>query len=309
MIKKNITSFFCMVFFSASFAQKNTDTIIIIGNKSITLSEVVVNNKLNVPVFINRIKNDTSFYKAFRNLHMLGFTVINDIRMNDADGKIKAGLHSTTKQIRSKNCRTMQTLQEQVTGDIYDEKRNFNYYTAKMYGSLFFTKDSICDEDNIVTGRAFNAAGKSGLEKNKEQLKMLFFNPGKRISGLPFISNKIAIYDEEMADKYDMCINIDMYKNTSCYIFTQTVKPENKSNVVVDKMTTWFNDQTFEVVARNYSLSYNAGVYDFKVQMEVVMTKFEAYLVPSLIRYTGNWKVIFKSRERGVFTATLYDFK
>ena len=147
MIKKNITSFFCMVFFSASFAQKNTDTIIIIGNKSITLSEVVVNNKLNVPVFINRIKNDTSFYKAFRNLHMLGFTVINDIRMNDADGKIKAGLHSTTKQIRSKNCRTMQTLQEQVTGDIYDEKRNFNYYTAKMYGSLFFTKDSICDED------------------------------------------------------------------------------------------------------------------------------------------------------------------
>lgn len=59
----------------------------------------------------------------------------------------------------------MKTLQEQVTGDIYDENREFNYYTAKMYASLFFTKDSVCGEDNIVTGREFSTAGKSGLEK------------------------------------------------------------------------------------------------------------------------------------------------
>ncbi len=301
--------FFCLLFCKQSFAQELHDSILTLGTKTITLSEVVVNNKLNVPVFINRIKNDTSFYKAFRNLHILDFTAINDIRMNDADGKIKAGLHSTTKQIRSNKCRTMQTLEEMVTGDIYDENRAFNYYTAKMYASLFFTVDSVCGEDNIVTGRAFNTAGKTGMEKNKEQLKMLFFNPGKRINGLPFISNKTAIYDDEMADKYDMHIDINMYKNTSCYIFSQKVKPENKTDVVVDEMTTWFNDQTYEVVARNYSLSYSAGVYDFNVQMEVVMTKFGNYLVPSLIRYIGNWKAIFKPRERGVFTATLFDFK
>ena len=280
-----------------------------VGRKAITLSEVVVNNKLNVPTFINRIKNDTSFYKAFRNLHILNFTAINDIRMNDADGKMKAGLHSTTKQIRNNNCRSMQTLEEQVTGDIYDDNKEFNYYTAKMYASLFFTKDSVCGEDNIVTGKEFSTSGKTGLEKNKEQLKMLFFNPGKRINGLPFISNKTAIYDDELADKYEMSIDFAMFKKTSCYIFTQKVKPENKSDVVVDEMTTWFNDQTFEVVARNYSLSYSAGVYDFKVQMEVELTKFGEYLIPSLIRYVGNWKAIFKPRERGVFTATLFDFK
>lgn len=309
-MKYFMPAFFCLFFFARVFAQQQKkDSIITVDNKLITLSEVVVNNKLNVPVFINRIKNDTSFYKAFRNLRVLGFTAINDIRMNDSDGKLKAGLHSTTRQLRSPHCRTMQTLDEQVTGDIYDENREFNYYTARLYASLFFTRDSVCDEDNIVTGRQFSTAGKTGMEKNKEQLKMLFFNPGKRINGLPFISNKTAIYDDEMADKYDMNINIDMHKSKSCYIFTQTVKPENKSDVVVDKMITWFDDQTFEVVARNYSLSYKAGVYDFKVQMEVVMTKFGEYLVPSLIRYVGNWKAIFKPRERGVFTATLFDFK
>ncbi len=308
-MKYFMPAFFCLLFSIPLSAQQKNDSILTVGKKAITLSEVVVNNKLNVPAFINRIKNDTSFYKAFRNLHILGFTAINDIRMNDGDGKMKAGLRSTTKQLRRNNCRSMQIVEEEVTGDIYDENRQFNYYTAQMYASLFFTKDSVCGENNIVTGTDFSTKGKSGLEKNKEQLKMLFFNPGKRINGLPFISNKTAIYDDELADKYDMSIDFSMFKNTSCYVFTQQVKPENKSDVVVDEMTTWFNDETFEVVARNYSLSYSAGVYDFKVLMEVVMTKYGEYLVPSLIRYVGNWKAIFKPRERGVFTATLFDFK
>ncbi len=309
MIKKIIPAFFCLFSCIQSFAQEKNDSIVTVGKKTITLSEVVLNNKLNVPAFINRIKSDTSFYKAFRNLRILNFTAINDIRMNDSEGKMKAGLQSMTKQVRSNNCRSMQTLSEKVTGDIYDENHQFNYYTAQMYASLFFTSGSICGEDNIVTGREFSTKDKSGLEKNKEQLKMLFFNPGRKINGLPFISNKTAIYDDEMADRYDMSIDIDMYKNTSCYIFTQKVKPGSKDDVVIDEMITWFNTETLEVVARNYSLSYSAAVYDFNVKMEVVMSKHGEYLVPSLIRYVGNWKAIFKKRERGIFTATLFDFK
>ncbi|MEO7523140.1 MAG: hypothetical protein ABIT58_03560, partial [Ferruginibacter sp.] len=60
---------------------------------------------------------------------------------------------------------------------------------------------------------------------------------------------------------------------------------------------------------RNYALSYDAGVYDFKVNMEIQMTRFNDLTVPALIRYNGNWKAIFKKRERGIFTATLFDFE
>lgn len=290
-------------------AQSPGDSTVRIGNKTITLSEVIIDNKLNVPAFIERIKNDSSFYKAFRNLHILGFSAINDIRMNNSDGEAKATLHSTTKQIRSGNCRSMEILDETVTGNFYDRNHNYNYYTAQMYASLFFTKDSVCGENNIVLGTAFSTAGKTGIEKHQEQLKMLFFNPGKKINGLPFMSNKTAIFDDDIADSYEMNIDMDVYNNSSCYIFKQTVKPEYRNDVVVDEMTTWFDEKTYKVQARNYSLSYDAGVYDFKVNMEVAMTTFGQYTVPSLIRYTGNWKAIFKPRERGVFTATLFDFK
>ncbi|MCZ0211444.1 hypothetical protein OZK63_39475, partial [Streptomyces sp. UMAF16] len=58
-----------------------------------------------------------------------------------------------------------------------------------------------------------------------------------------------------------------------------------------------------------YILSYKAGVYDFDVSMEVEMTHYKNFLVPAVLRYKGNWDVIFKKRERAVFTATLFDFK
>ena len=199
-------------------------------------------------------------------------------------------------------------MEEASDGDMYDNNHNLNYYTAVMYAGLFFTKDSVCGEDNIVKGHEFSTEGLSGMEKHKEQLKMLFFNPGKKISGLPFISGKTEIFDESMTDKYIMDIDLRDFNNISCYVFTIKVKDDKKNNVVINEMTTWFNEKTFEIVARNYSLSYDAGVYDFNVDMEVQMTKVSDLLVPAILRYNGNWKAIFKKREHGVFTATLFDF-
>lgn len=290
-------------------AQVKTDSSLQVGSHIVTMKEVVIDSRLNVPAFIQRVKTDSSFYKAFKNLRILGFSAINDIRMLNKKGQSDASLHSKTKQTRTENCRRMQVLEETVTGDFYTDSKAYNYYTAQMYASLFFTKDSVCGETNIVGTKAFSTEGKSGMEKHKEQLKMLFFNPGQKITGLPFMSSKTSIFDDDMADCYSMTIDMDFYNNNSCYVFRQKVKPGKESKVVIDEMTTWFNDSTFDIVARNYSLSYDAGVYDFKVGMEVLMTNYKGLTVPSLIRYNGNWKAIFKKRERGVFTATLSDFE
>ncbi|MEO5499898.1 MAG: hypothetical protein ABIR31_00525 [Ginsengibacter sp.] len=304
---KYIILFFLICCASVCMGQKK-DSVIKIDENYITLSEIVVNNKLDVISFIQRIKNDTTFYKAFRNLHILGYTAFNDIRMLDKNGNSQATLLSKTKQVRSNNCRKMEVLEEKHTGDIFDSQGNYNYYTLQMYAGLFFTKDSVCGENNIVKGREFSTAGLSGMDKRKEQLKKLFFNPGEKITGLPFISNKSEIFDESMADKYNMEVDFRDYNNQPCYVFMVKVKPGRESGVVINEMTTWFAEKTFDIVARNYSLSYDAGVYDFKVDMEARLIKVGDLLVPNLLKYNGNWKVMFKKRERGVFTATLFDF-
>ncbi|HMG82226.1 MAG TPA: hypothetical protein VK559_04255 [Ferruginibacter sp.] len=307
MIKKIIPAFFCLMFCSTTMAQTK-DTAVYIGGKAVLLSEVVVNSKLDVAAFINRIKNDTTFYKAFKTLDIVGYTSLNDIRMLNKKGETAASLYSKTKQIEQNGCRSSQTISEQSSGDFYTNNHQYNYYTAELYASLFFAKRTICGENNTVGEKDISAEGLSGIEKHKKQLEMLFFNPGKKIDGIPFISNKTAIFDDGMADKYDMSIDIVDHDTTSCYLFSIKVKPAFTNDVVIDEMTTWFDCKTFEVLARNYTLSHDAGVYDFNVQMQVELTHFGQYLVPSLLRYNGDWKVIFKPREHGVFTATLFDF-
>jgi hypothetical protein len=281
--------------------------------RMVNLTEVVVRSDLNISKFLQHIKNDTTFYKAFKNLRVLGFTSLNDIRMTDKKNRVVATLQSKTRQNRENGCRTMDVLEEKATGDIYDKKHQWNYYTAELYAGLFFTRGKVCGETNIVKGIERNVQNKKGLDKHKEQLKMLFFNPGKKIPGIPFIGDKLDIFDADIAQYYDFKIDMADYNDQPCYIFS--IKTRNdltsseKDKIVFDNITTWFHSKTMEIVARDYDLSYNAAVYDFDVHIEVQMTKFGTYLVPRVLRYTGNWDVAFKKRERGIFTATLFDFK
>ncbi len=292
---------------------KSQDSSVLIAEQRFTLSEVVVRNNLDYKRLLAQIKEDTTFYKAFRNLRILGFSAYNDIQMMDKKGKVQASLSSKTRQNILNGCRTMDVLEEKVTGDFYDSKRNYNYTTPELYASLFFTKGSICGENNIVKGRMRSLSEKHGIEKHKEQLKMLFFNPGKKIAGIPFIGDKLDLYDNNAHELYDYKLDLQEFKGALCYVFS--ILPKEKlgflksDRVVVDQMVTWFDMHTMEVVARNYALSYQAGVYDFDVSMEVEMTRINNLVVPKTLRYKGNWDVVLKKRERAIFTATLFDFK
>ncbi|MEP6513893.1 MAG: hypothetical protein ABJA79_08490 [Parafilimonas sp.] len=278
-----------------------------------TLKEVIVHNDMDYKNILRRIQNDTTFYKAFRNLHIVEFASYNDIRMFDKKGNPKATYYSKTRQHRENGCRTTEVLEQKTTGDFFNKDSSYHYTTGEMYASLFFAKGKVCGENNIVAGRTFSTANKSGTEKHKEQLKMLFFNPGRKIPGIPLIGNKLDLYDENAHKFYDYNLDFDNYKGTDAYIFS--IKPKEnlglfkRDNIVVDEMTTWFDAKTMEVLARKYALSYKAGVYDFNVNMEVEMTKVGNLLVPQTLRYKGNFSALTKKRERGEFTATLFDFK
>ena len=302
---------YVLIFFlSISIRTFSQDTAVIIDEHKFTLAEVVVRNNFDYRTLLHQIKEDTTFYKAFRNLRVLGFSSYNDIKMLDKKGAVKASLFSKTRQNRQEGCRTMDVLEESVTGDLYNRKKEFNYMTPELYAGLFFTNGKICGENNIVKGKNVLTSNKSGMAKHKEQLKMLFFNPCKKIPGIPFIGDKLDLYDESAHKLYEYKLDIQEFHGSLSYVFSIIPKEESAKSdrIVVDQMITWFDMKTLEVQARNYSLSYKAGVYDFDVSMEVEMTKFEGLTVPKILRYNGNWDVIFKKRERALFTATLFDF-
>lgn len=298
------------LFFSASVFAQNDSLDLDALSRMTVLSEVVIRSDLNTAKLLKRVKEDSTFYKAFRNLHILSFTSINDIKMLDKKENVQASLYSKTRQNHRDGCRTMDVLEERYTGDMY-KKGQLNYFTAQMYAGLFFTNGKICGESNVVAGIERNVRGSSGMEKHKEQLKMMFFNPGKKIPGIPFIGDKIDIFSPEISQYYNFSVDMDELNGQNCFVLKIVARENlaNKNDIVFRNITTWFNEKTMEIVARNYDLSYSTLAYDFDVNMEVEMTKFKNFLVPQVLRYKGNWKVAFKPRERAIFTATLSDFK
>lgn len=284
------------------------DTAIYKG-MTINLDEVVVNAKrigFDVNGFIKRVEDDTTFYRAFKNLRIIGFTADNDIRITDKKGgKTIASLKSRTRQIMKGNCRTMDVLDEITTGNFYTKKGDYNYYTAELYANLFFTKGTVCNGGG--------SEAKGSLQRNKAQLKQLIFNPGKPITGVPVVGSKVAVFDPNLMRYYDFSITAQQYAGgTECYVFSAVMRKNlsslDRAEIVYDELITYFSKETMEIVGRKYSLSYKTLLFDFNVKMNVQMTKMGDLLLPALITYDGTWDVPFKKRETAVFTARFSAF-
>lgn len=255
----------------------------------------------DVNAFIRRVQTDTTFFKAFKSIRITPFTAVNDIRVYDGKGRVKASLYSRTKQHAAGGCRSMDVLEEKVTGDIYKKNGEYNYFTANLYAYLFFTKDTVCNQNDIVAG-SLQERGSGQVEKAKYQLKQMMFNPGSKVSGVPFMGDKASIFEPDVAKMYDFKLASEEYEGQDCYVFKAIPKEQYKDDVVYNELSTWFRKSDYSIVARDYSLSYKTLAYDFDVRMKVRTSQVGSRLLPTYIAYDGNWHVFTKKRERVKFT-------
>src|ERR1700761_7705390 len=96
--------FGCIVFTSLRLAAQ--DTTVVVDHQKFTLPPVVVKSGLDYASILRRIKNDTTFYKAFRTLRVVEYSAYNAIRIPAKDGTLKASYTSKTRQHRANGCRT-----------------------------------------------------------------------------------------------------------------------------------------------------------------------------------------------------------
>ncbi len=277
----------------------------------ILLDSIVVSasrNSLDIQDFVDMVRNDRSFYKAFNNIRTLSYTADNHINMYNKKKKIIAEYYSLTKQYFDGKCRSMEVLQEEIKGNFFKKKRKYRYYTAKMYDHLFFTKEKICHEKTDVIENSQT----KGIDKHVAELKKLIFNPGEK-ADVPFMGNKTEIFSKEMTAYYDYSITSKTYKDTiDCYVFSVKIKPEfadnKKRKTVIKELETYFEKTTFQVIARNYNLAYWTTLYDFDVNIEIELKKIKNFYVPDFIKYQGWWDIPLKKPEIAVFSAKFYDF-
>ena len=96
MIKKMLL--FVYLVFAFNIQLRAQDTVFNVDGQKFTLTDAIVRNHFDYKDILNRIKQDTSFYKAFKSLRTIGYSSYNYIQMMDENNKLQASLNSKTRQ-------------------------------------------------------------------------------------------------------------------------------------------------------------------------------------------------------------------
>ncbi len=282
--------------------------------KSIQLDSVMVQavkGGFSVEDFIELVKNDTSFYTSFKNLHAYPFKFKTSLAVFTPEDKEKATLYREAAHHVEGNREWTEITREQSTGNLYKRNKTFKYYTAELLDYTFFPKDTGSLVRRNGTGRSTE---NDQNNSNYERLKTLIFNPGTEVKGVPLIGKKMAIFEDEMSRYYDYFINAENYQDSiRCYKFIcrarQDALQKTSDKAVIKELISWFDRKTFNIVKRRYVLSYQSVFFDFDVTMEINLTQINGALVPVLNTYKGYWDIPFRKAEIVGFTLNFSDYE
>jgi hypothetical protein len=300
---------FCLIAFIVGHSFSQT------VDKVITLDSVTieaVKRGFDVKDFIDWVQNDTTFYKAFKNLRYYPYNMESKLTVFDKSNTEKAMLQRQAVQKVIEGKRWIIIKEENVSGNIYKKNKEHKYYTAEMLDYIFYPKDTF-PASNLLSDKSDFVHPDSKIEKNIEKLKILMFNPGAEVGGVPLIGNRMAIFDEKMTKHYEYKILTDTINDSiPCYIFSCKAKQVNEietdDKAVIKNLSTWFDKRTLNVLRRAYTLTYSSIFFDFDVTMNIELQQIKGALVPITIQYNGNWDIPFRKPEIVNFNINFYNF-
>ena len=268
--------------------------------KSIQLDAVVITAQaagFDVSDFVRRVREDTTFHKAFLNTRFYPNTVRSEVRVRNKGEKETAAMYRRARLTRNGASALLVVDSVHEEGRLRDRKGAFRFLTVEMYDDVFFPKGSFT-ANNSVAARKLEVERGSRFEKYKSELKKFMFDPGTEIASVPFIGDKLALFSPEMAPLYNFRIWSDERDGHACWVFSAEAKPEHRDGkTVIKTMDTWFDRETNDVLARNYRIAHASLFLDFDITIAVKNTLIDGALVPMRVDYDGDWDIPFKKRE------------
>ncbi len=267
--------------------------------KSVQLDEVVISAQakgFSVEDFVRQVMSDTTFYQSFLNTKYYPHTVDSDLRVRNKKEKETASLSRAARLDRVADMAELVITSNTESGKLRDRKGEMRYLTAEMYDDVFFPKGPFI-ANNTIRSREQEIDRSSRFDKYKSELKKFMFNPGQEIGSVPFIGDKMALFDPSMAPYYDYRIWADTRDGHACWVFSADTKEGEEKETVIQEMSTWFDQATGMVMAREYRLLHNSLFLDFDIAIKVQNKVVDGVLVPVRVDYAGDWDIPFKSRE------------
>lgn len=285
---------FMFSFASRGFAQEDEKIV-----NSILLDSVVIiaDNDFNVNKFVNRVREDSSFYQAFKNLRYYPHKANGKIWAYNKKNKEKAFEELVVDQHLKKGqmWQTQDVLKSE--GKIKNRKGECKFTTAQMYYDVFFPTDTLPVSTQFTSVKNEKVAN-SKKAKYKHDVKVMMFNPGEDVSDVPIVGKKMSIFDDDMVEFYEYRINSGKFNGRECYIFNCLARPEFKANkTVIKSLITYFDKESMNVIKRESHMKYRSLFFHFNVKILVENEVVNGVLVPKTIKFNGYWDVPFKVQE------------
>jgi len=280
----------------------NPDTII---SLKIDSPVNIRSHRLNAQDFINAIVTDTSFYRAFRLMKLYDFTADNRIYTYDKKNHVNGKIYRRIKHGVINGKHHTEYLAKTDSGSVYKKNGKYELYTVEMFDFIFGNAYNTDFEKNDHG----TMGGKNGSYKGK--LKTLIFEPGRKITGLPFISNKTEIFGRDMKQYYSYQFAKGMYLDSiPVYRFKVIKKPSTaEDDVMIREMTTIFDARDMKILGRYVDMKYHNFLFSFDIQMNIELNRYYGELLPVKVSYQGNWDIPFHQTERASFLITQRDYK
>lgn len=291
------------------FAGMGQDTIQ--GVVFLKAVEIVdVQDDFNAEDFIAKVIDDTTFHKAFLNLRYYQHNSVGNLEVYKKEEKSIGKLYRQADHKKEGDQFWVDVTKEKVKGKVVNRKGEYKYYTAKMFDHAFYPADTLY-ASNIVAENELPNEHDTKMQKRKNDIRMMMFNPGAKIDNVPVVGKKMAIFDDEMAVHYNYKIWYFNYRDSiPCYALSCEAKAASKpDDTVVKELTSYFHAETMEIMKREYHMKYKHMLFDFDVYIDVDLKKIGTALVPEVIRYTGWWDVPMHKKEHIKFDVSCFNFQ
>lgn len=300
---------FIVLFFSFHLGSRCQvfDTTMVIELDAV---EIDASNGFSSEDFIEMMKNDTSFYKSFKNTWVIPHQSNTFIQVYDKEDETKATCRRKSSHHHYQDSSWVVIKNETVTGKYY-KKGEPKYYTSQMFDQVFFPKDTIYyPSSKVEKPYTQNEDWSSRSEKHYEQLKTFIFSPGSNIEGVPFIGKKMEIFSKEMRPLYRFEYSTEVYNGIECYVFECHPKKDTApDDIVITHLKSYFDKSTFSLVYRDYNIKHETILFDFDIRIIVKIDKVGDLYLPASLNYQGWWKLPFKKPEIMSFEMIMHDYE
>jgi len=269
--------------------------------KSVLLESIEIRpggDSIPLPEVIDIIMQDTSYYQSFRETRNPGYFSKGHFEVNIPESP-SMEREAITEGNASK---AWYTLTKSEASSKIVRRDRYKYLTARMFDQVFFSTDTFNRKAPI--NRDFETNSGSRIDQFENQLKQLLFNPGAPIPGVPFMSERLAIFSPEMLDKYHFEVWNTTLDGVHYIGFKAKAKEQESNETVIKELTTMIDENTMAVKSRRYRLAFDNVFLEFDLEINTTIT-FGSTNYISSVKYNGYFDIPFSKPENVTFNVSI----